>query len=146
MKILSLTTTAFALFATLAQAQANPAAVRFLENWDLDEDGIVTVEEATQMRNDVFYTFDSDEDGSIDAEEHLMFDEARDNDVQEMPEGPARDIIKMIADGMSKQMNDLNGDGTVTGEEFEAGSAIWLAKVDRNGDGVVTIDDFGPKT
>jgi len=119
--------------------------VRFLENWDLDENGIVTVEEATEMRNDVFYTFDSDDDGNIDAEEHLMFDEARENDVQEMPEGPARDIIKMIADGMSKQMNDQNGDGVVTGEEFEAGSAIWLAKVDKNGDGVVTIDDFGPK-
>jgi len=145
MKSLTLTTLAFSVVATLAQAQTNPAAVRFLENWDLDENGIVTVEEATEMRNDVFYTFDSDDHGNIDAEEHLMFDEARENDVQEMPEGPARDIIKMIADGMSKQMNDQNGDGVVTGEEFEAGSAIWLAKVDKNGDGVVTIDDFGPK-
>lgn len=143
MKLIS-SLTAFALVLSTGAgiAQQNPAAVRFLENWDLNKDGIVTVEEATEMRNDVFYTFDSDENGELNDEEHQMFDEARDNDVNEMPEGPPRRIIQMIADGMSKPVNDANGDGVVTGAEFEAGAAIWLQSIDKTGDGIITIDDF----
>ncbi|MEC3861515.1 EF-hand domain-containing protein [Mesobacterium sp. TK19101] len=128
--------------ASFAAAQGNPAATKFMENWDLNSDGVVTVEEATEMRNNVFYSFDSDENGVIDDEEHVMFDEARANDIAEMPKGPGRALIQMIADGMSKEANDANGDGTVTGPEFEAGAANWLATVDKNGDGVVTIADF----
>lgn len=143
MKTTQLILPALLLVAGTAAAQQNPAAARFMENWDLDGDGRVTVEEAIEMRNDVFYTFDADEDGMLNAEEHEMFDAARENDVNEMPEGPPRAMIQMIADGMSRPVNDANGDGTVTGAEFEAGAAAWLAKVDSNGDGVVTIDDFG---
>lgn len=142
MKTVTLTALALALTAQMASAQTHPAAARFLDNWDLDGNGEVTVAEATEMRNNVFYTFDADENGELDAEEHAMFDEARANDVAEMPEGKPREIISMIADGMSKEANDANGDGTVTGEEFEAGAAAWLAKIDKTGDGVVTAADF----
>jgi len=133
---------ALAASAGFASAQENPAAARFLVTWDLDGDGRVTVAEATEMRNNVFYSFDADENGELDPEEHLIFDEARDTDVQEMPEGPPRALIQMIADGMSREANDADGDGIVTSAEFEAGAAAWLAGVDRTGDGVVTIEDF----
>ena len=131
-----------AVTASLAWAQANPAAEKFLQNWDLDGNGEVTVAEAVEMRNNVFYTFDANEDGQLDAEEHALFDEARDNDVTAVPEGKPRQIIQMIADGMSKPANDTNNDGIVTGAEFEAGAAAWLAEIDKTGDGVVTIADF----
>ena len=36
-------------------------AQHLFENWDLNEDGAVTVEEARERRGDVFATFDADE-------------------------------------------------------------------------------------
>lgn len=133
---------ALVLAPAAALAQDNPAATKFLSNWDLNGDGTVTVAEAVEMRGSVFLSFDADDNGTLDAEEHEVFDDARANDILEVPEGPARELIRMVANGMSREANDADGDGTVTAAEFEAGAAAWLAKVDRTGDGVVTAADF----
>ncbi len=128
--------------ASSAFAQTNPAAQRFFDNWDKNADGTVTTEEAVSMRGDVFTTFDANEDGTLDAEEHVLFDEARANDIAAIKQDGPRAIITMIANGMSREMNDTNADGTVTQPEFVEGAALWLDKIDTNRDGVVTIADF----
>lgn len=123
------------------QGQGNPGA-HFIENWDLNGDGHVTLEEATERRGDVFLTFDADENGVLDGEEHDLFDEARANDMKENGMGHGRGKNNP-ANGMLREVTDANGDSQVTREEFMNAVPAWFAKMDRNGDGVVTTDDFG---
>lgn len=117
--------------------------LHFIENWDLDGDGQVTLEEATERRGDIFLTFDSNEDGVLDAEEHDMFDEARATDMAENGQGMGKGRNNP-ANGMMRDVTDADGDGQVSREEFMAAVPDWFARMDRNGDGVVTTDDFGP--
>lgn len=58
---------ALALTSAMALAAGVPGE-HFVENWDLDGDGIVTLAEAQERRGDVFTTFDADEDGKLSAE------------------------------------------------------------------------------
>ena len=69
------------LIATPALAQQGQPGQHFVDNWDLDRDGAVTAEEAAQHRDDVFYMFDANEDGVLDAEEYVSFADARANDM-----------------------------------------------------------------
>ncbi|SFL62012.1 hypothetical protein [Shimia aestuarii] len=59
--------------ATLANAEPGGPGAHFVENWDLNGDGHVTLAEATERRADIFLTFDADENGVLDAEEHDLF-------------------------------------------------------------------------
>lgn len=122
--------------------QGNPGA-HFVENWDLGGDGIVTVKEATERRGDVFSSFDANEDGFLDAEEYVLFDDAREADMQNNGAGQGHGGIMRAADGMLMAQNDVDGDGKVSREEFTTNAAAWVAEMDRNGDGVVTTADFG---
>jgi len=135
-------TLALCLTALPAFAQQGQPGAHFVENWDLNEDGAVTVEEAAEKRGDVFLSFDANEDGYLDAEEYVAFDEARANDEEgQVGQGGGG---KRPSEGMTLQANDLDGDGRVSRDEFVGHSADWIAEIDRNGDGVVTTDDFGP--
>lgn len=76
MKTLPLLTAALLLSGSAAFAQAGHGA-HFITNWDRDDDGIVTLAEATEKRGDIFTAFDADEDGKLSASEYNSFDEAR---------------------------------------------------------------------
>ncbi|POF28778.1 EF-hand domain-containing protein [Roseibium marinum] len=116
----------------------------FIENWDLDSDGEVTVEEARLRRSDVFASFDANDDGYLDAEEYELFDEARALDMAENePAGMGRGA-RNPANGMRLEVNDNDGDGKVSQAEFLDNAPDWIMKIDRNGDGVVSLADFGP--
>lgn len=100
----------------------------------------MTVEEAAERRSDVFAAFDSDEDGMLDAEEYMLFEQARTEDQKGRPgrgHGPAR--------RMTLEANDVDSDGMVSSDEFIGRAANWIASIERNGDGVVTQADFGPR-
>lgn len=134
------TIAACAMLMTTA-AMASPAE-HFLENWDLNGDKAVSAEEAMKRRGNVFAAFDANEDGFLDAEEYKAFDEARAND---MPKGePAAAGVPRPDEGMRLEVNDTNGDGKVSLEEFLGNSDAWIKAMDRNGDGVVTMADFTP--
>ena len=75
MKTIFLTTAL--IFPMAAFAGDGQPGSHFIENWDLDANGIVTLAELTEKRGDVFYTFDSDDDGILTAEEYSYFDDAR---------------------------------------------------------------------
>jgi len=137
---LRITATALILSATAALAQTTPGD-QFMQSWDLDGNGMATLEELRKMRGNVFFTFDANEDGFLDAEEYVLFDEARANDVANY-EAEQRDQMQGVADGMSLQYSDTDGDGQVERDEFLAGTDGWFAALDRNGDGGITLDDF----
>lgn len=113
-------TVALPLSATAALAQSGPG-VRFMESWDLDTSGTASVEELREMRASVFLSFDANEDGALDAEEYLVFDAARQNDVDGQ-EGAQRGQMQRVADRMSLPVNDLDENCKATREEFIAGA------------------------
>ena len=137
-----LTVTALALvMATAASAQQGQPGGHFVDNWDQDGDGAVTLAEATERRDMVFGTFDANEDGFLDAEEYDLFDEARPNDMAH--NGGHGEGMQRLAQGLMRDFNDTDGDGMVSKDEFLTRTGDWFAMIDTNGDGAVTTDDFG---
>lgn len=149
---LTLLTTAFVLSTSAAMAQDMTPGGHFVANWDLNGDGTVTLEEATEKRGDVFTTFDADENGKLSTTEYDMFDEARANDQADMKaamgkgKGMGNGHGKGMGEegGMMRAFNDTDADGFVSRDEFMAKTPDWIAMMDRNADGAVTADDFGP--
>lgn len=128
-----------------AYAAGGQPGSHFVENWDLDANGVVTLAELTEKRGDVFVTFDSDDDGILTAEEYSYFDDARKVDMENNAEHAGGKMGK-VQEGMTLSFNDTDGDGTVSRDEFLSHAADWLALIDRDGSGDVTTSDFGPRT
>lgn len=133
-------TTAFTLIASTSFAGEKPGQ-HFIENWDLNGDGQITLEEATERRSDVFASFDADEDGFLSAEEYDTFDEARKNDMKDNVKHK-KGGMKRVMIGLTRDFNDVDKDGRVSLEEFTEQTQAWLAKIDLNGDGAITSEDF----
>lgn len=136
-------TLALLALAAPAWAQVQQPGSHFIENWDLDGDGVVSLEDITTRRGDVFLTFDYDEDGALDAEEYAFFDEARENDMKNNGGHGTGNAMRRVSEGMTLVFNDTDGNGEVSQEEFIAHAGDWMAMLDRNGDGSVTSNDFG---
>jgi len=130
--------TPFAVF-----AEETPGS-HFIENWDWNGDGVVSLAEVTERRGDVFNMFDQDEDGSLTAEEYVLFDETRVADMENNAGGHGQGEGRMQV-GLTLEFNDIDGDGAVSKEEFVGQSAAWVTEVDRDGDGAITAADFGPR-
>ena len=94
---ISLTAALIALGA-MAHAQQGSPGLHFIENWDLDGDGQVTLAEATERRGDIFVTFDADDNGVLSPEEHDFFDEARANDMKENGMGQGMGKFDVLTD------------------------------------------------
>ena len=132
-----------ALFPLSVAAQGAPGS-HFIENWDLNADGTVTLAELEEKRGDVFYMFDADEDGMLNADEYASFDEVRAADMENQGDH-AQGKMGRVQEGMQITFNDANDDGQVSEAEFLAKAVDWLAIIDRDGSGNVTSADFGPK-
>lgn len=140
------TLTAIALATLLpisALAQNGTPGLHFVENWDADSDGQVTLAEATEKRGDIFFMFDQDENDLLDAEEYKLFDTTREADMQANAGGHQNGQMRGVNQGLMLKFNDANGDGTVSKDEFLARVPDWFAMMDRNEDGVITTADFG---
>lgn len=151
MKRIVILAAALAIGTTAYAANGQPGA-HFLESWDMNEDGQVTLEEATERRGDIFYTFDENDDGMLSAQDYTAFDAARaaDHEGQEFGMQGGRGNgnsgqgnQQRASVGMEMVFNDVDGDGFVSREEFLSRSVDWFALLDKNGDGVVTVEDFG---
>ncbi len=144
MKRFASLTAGLALLGTLAVAEGVPGQ-HFVENWDLNGDGTVTQEEATERRGDVFLSFDGDEDGFLNAEEYDNFDEARRLDMENNGNeaGHKKGSMKSVQQGMTREFNDADKDGRVSRQEFLDAVPAWIAMIDKNGDGAISRDDFG---
>ena len=148
MKLIAISATALTIAASAAfaagQGGGQPGA-HFIENWDLDGDGQVTLAEAQEKRGDIFYMFDQDENDLLDSAEYDRFDETRKADMEANAGGHGKGNMAKVGKGMQRAFNDADGDGFVSKAEFSENSGAWFAMVDRSGDGVITTDDFGRK-
>lgn len=140
-----LLTIAALTFGSGAFAQQGKPGAHFIENWDLNEDGHVTLAEAEEKRSDIFFMFDQDEDGLLNSSEYDLFDETRQADMNQNAGGHKKGAMLGVNKAMMREFNDVDGDGMVSKEEFVTKAADWFKMMDRTGDGVVTTDDFGPK-
>lgn len=115
MKRILLLTTAIA-FGTAAYAQQGNPGAHFLEKWDSDEDGQVTLVEVIERRGDIFTTFDEGDDGFLSAKDYIMFDEARANDQAAMKAAGQGQGKGQGGEGqaMTMEFNDVNNDGQVS--------------------------------
>jgi uncharacterized protein (DUF2141 family) len=148
------------LLATLAAgpvfAQDQTPGAHFIQNWDADGDGAVSVEEATTRRGDIFTAFDADEDGFLSDEEYALFDEARANDRAAMQEGMGQGMGQGNGQGngqgqgqgngqgqgMGQGMGQGNGMGPGMGMGMGAEEGMMRAFNDVDGDGRVSRDEF----
>lgn len=133
-----------ALLLPFAASAQETHGSHFIESWDLDENGTVSLEEITERRGDVFAMFDQDENGVLTAEEYVLFDETRAADMENNAGGHGKGGDRM-QEGLTLSFNDLDEDGEVSKDEFIANSPAWIAQIDRDGDGAITAADFGPK-
>ena len=152
MKTTALTSAVLALSAFGAMAQEIGPGSHFIANWDLNGDGAVTLDEATEKRDLVFTAFDADEDGLLSDAEYALFDEMRATDqavaqaemqAAGMGKGMGKGNGHGEEAGMQRAFNDVDGDGQVSRDEFLARTPDWFAKMDRDGNGSVTTEDFG---
>lgn len=143
MKRIALVIAALAV-GTATYASGGQPGVHFIESWDSDSDGQVTLAEVTERRGDIFNTFDENDDGTLSAADYVMFDETRAADHEGQGQGKGgQGGAKRAAVGMTLDFNDTNQDGAVSRDEFIARTADWFGMIDRNGDGIVTTADFG---
>lgn len=164
-RLLSLSA-ALALLAGAAQAQTVLPGDQFMTQWDLDGNGQVTRAEAREQRGNIFDMFDTDGNGSYSEDEIRGIDEHKLAQLEagmgpghQMPagmtppagrspgkgpgngQGMGPGLTRPAEDGL--RMFDANQDGSVTRDEFVAGTDGWFAMRDRNRDGVLTTADFG---
>ena len=130
---------------TSAFAQQGRPGSHFIENWDLDGDGQVSLQEAQEKRSDLFYMFDQDENNTLSPGEYDLFDDTRQADMDENAGGHKKGPMRNVDQGMKRAFNDLDGDGLVSKAEFDSKSEVWFVLMDINKDGVVTTDDFKRK-
>jgi Ca2+-binding EF-hand superfamily protein len=139
MKHILLTTT-LTLAASISFAGEKPGQ-HFIENWDLDGDGKVTLEEAAERRGDIFASFDADEDGYLASAEYDTFDEARKNDMKDNVKHK-KGGMKRVMIGLTRDFNDVDQDGRVSLEEFTGQTQAWISGIDLDGNGAISHDDF----
>jgi len=161
------------LFAVALTASSSFAADGFQEHfmgeWDLNNDGEITVEEVTERRANIFASFDADESGYLEAEERALMNEMR--ETMHGDEGMHTKPGKKTGHGMqsgnamgnemgmggqqmgrlqktaeagmhSGRMIDANSDGRFSRDEFVGMSQRWHARMDQNNDGVISGSDF----
>ena len=145
-------TLGFVLFAGTATAVfAQGPIAEFMNEWDVDASGAVTIEDFHARRGDQFYMFDLNEDGSIDAEEQANMDatvaSAMDanhgggngNGGGHGAGGPGAKIHAT----MTAEYADTNGDGAISADEWTAATERLFAELDTSGDGELSPADFG---
>jgi hypothetical protein len=125
-----------------ALAQQGAPGAHFIENWDMNANGEVSLDEARQKRADLFTMFDQDENGILDPAEYALFDQTRQDDMSVNAGGHGKGPMRVVNEGLTLPFNDIDGDGSVSADEFLDRVPDWFQTMDRTGDGVVTTDDF----
>ncbi|ESQ13567.1 MAG: hypothetical protein N838_22050 [Thiohalocapsa sp. PB-PSB1] len=117
---------------------AGPPAQRFMQQFDTDQDGKVTLDEVKAPQTEQFKAIDADGDGAVSAEEaSSSFKEKVPPEMLEameergMPD-PGETLINNL---------DTDSNGSVNQEEFEQPATKSFEKMDKDGDGSATEEE-----
>jgi hypothetical protein len=115
-------TSLFALAATVSAALAASGDYKahFMNNWDLDGDGAVTLSEVKERRQNVFAAFDANDDGYIDAKERTAMDDMRRTEHASMGD----DNMKLPRHGQGRGHGMGHGMGGNNGNGFGPGKGM----------------------
>ncbi|MHA6324103.1 EF-hand domain-containing protein [Roseivivax sp. CAU 1753] len=133
---------ALTLAVSPAWSQETRPGAHFVEDWDIDGDGVVDLIDAKTRCANVFLTFDADDSGALDAANYVYFDAAGANDMEQMGAKGAGLAMRRASESMTLAFNDIDGNGEVLRAEYLARASGWLAMFDRYGNGQVTSLDF----
>lgn len=111
----------------VAFAQETPSSY-FLESWDVNGNGAVSLDEIMERRETVFNMFDNDQNGGLVSEEYVIFDEASAADMENNAGGHGKGGDRM-QEGLTFGFNDIDNDGCVSKEEFVSNSAAWVTQI-----------------
>ena len=119
-------------------------AAHFFEEWDMNEDGAVTLADVSARRAEIFDMFDLNGDATIDAAEQANMAQTIAGQEENNREGHGRNGPgPRIHEAMTLAYNDADGVGLITAAEFAAAAPRLFAEIDRNDDGQVNRLDFG---
>lgn len=121
------------LAATHVQA-GDEAGASFLERWDINNDGVVSLKEAEKRRQALFAKLDANNDGFLDRDEFTVS--------AETGAASGAEDTSML---MGLNLNDVDGDGKVSAGEFMSNSGTWVDLMDENKDGAVSAEEFQVK-
>ena len=127
----------------------------FMLQWDLDGNGQVTLAEAREQRENIFYMFDQDDDGQFSQEEYAGIDEHKALE-REAGKGPGHNLPEGMTPGQGQGRAMGQGKGMGFGKaqgmgqgraqmgmsEFDMPAAEEMRMFDGNGDGTVTKAEF----
>lgn len=123
-------------FITAACAEPEPIVYQasFHLNPDLNRDGTISFEEATQAQRIVFERLDQNEDGTLSILE-----------IENSLAGDSRFHGKAFARSLTQwfRMTDSNEDHFVSLAEYQEAEQRMFRQVDQNGDGVITTNEMG---
>ncbi|HPD93520.1 MAG: hypothetical protein H6900_02330 [Rhodobacter sp.] len=155
-KSLTLAALCMAALATPTIAQQGGGMMAFVSEWDMNGDGVVTLDDFATRRGDQFEMFDLNGDGGIDAEEQANMAQTIAG-MQEVNHGGQghgqgqgqgqmggqRGPGPRIHAAMTAAYADTDHDGVIARAEWEAATARLFADLDANGDGQMGPGDFG---
>ncbi|MEM7058774.1 MAG: EF-hand domain-containing protein [Pseudomonadota bacterium] len=98
---------------------------------DLNQDGAISRDEATQARREMFSRLDRNADGQVSAEEMKA--------ARSTVQAAAQLVDAMIV--LRTRRMDVDGNGTLSIEEFMAENPMF-DRVDRNGDGIASAEEI----
>lgn len=171
-KSLTLAALCMAALATPTIAQQGGGMMAFVSEWDMNGDGVVTLDDFATRRGDQFEMFDLNGDGGIDAEEQANMAQtiAGMQEVNHGGQGHGQGQGQGRGQGQGQGQGQGNGQGQMGGQrgpgprihaamtaayadtdhdgviaraEWEAATARLFADLDANGDGQMGPGDFG---
>lgn len=147
LKTLTVLSLSALLAAGSAFAQNGNPGTEFMDQWDLDSDGLVTLDELRTKRGEVFYMFDVEGDGALTGDDWAgvaahMQEEQQVKGGGHGAGGHGKGPGAAMHAAMTPEFNDADSNGEVSLAEFDAASDKLFAALDRNGDHVVSAADF----
>jgi hypothetical protein len=135
------------------QGQGGGAMAGFVTEWDMNEDGVVTIEDLADRRGMLFDMFDLNGDGGIDGEEQANMAETIAGQMEANHGGEGRGNGQggghgrggpgqMIHAAMTADFADTDRDGIISAAEWAEATPRLFTQMDANEDGQLNQMDF----